>query len=110
MKVIKAKNFGNYGNVSPRTKDHKVIIIGESHSRNSAANIKSTTKDNFGVQGVVNPDTGANILANSVIKNVRSLSKNVILFCGGANDVGRNSSLKALCQITNFITDNKHTT
>jgi lysophospholipase L1-like esterase len=40
-----------------------------------------------------------------VEKEVRSLTENdVVVFCGGANDIGR-----ALHQITNFITDNKHT-
>jgi hypothetical protein len=87
-----------------------VLIIGDSHLRNCAANIKSTIKYNFEVQGILKTGAGANILANSVEKEVRSLSKNeVIVFYGGANDIGRNNSSKALHQVMNFITDNKHT-
>jgi DNA-binding LacI/PurR family transcriptional regulator len=47
-------------------------------------------------------------MANYVKNDVRSLSKNDVVFCEGAIDVGRNNS-KALHQITNFITDNRHT-
>jgi predicted phosphodiesterase len=73
--------------------DHKVLNIGDSHIRNCAANIKSNIKDNFEVQGVVKPGAGTNILVNSVNNEVRSLSKSdVVIFCGGANDVGRNNS------------------
>ena len=62
------------------------------------------------VQGIVKPGAGTNILTKLVEKEVRSLTKNdVIVFCGGANDIGRNNSSKALHQITNFIAVNKHT-
>jgi hypothetical protein len=44
-----------------------------------------------------------------VKKEVRSLSKNYVVFWGGANDEGRDNSSTGLHQITNFITDNKHT-
>jgi hypothetical protein len=110
VKAVRAKKVGNCARKSPYKNDHKVLIIDDSHIRNCAANIKYTIKDNFEVQGVVKPGAGANILANSVKNKVRSLSKNnIIVFCGVAIDVGRNNSSKALHQITNFITDNKHT-
>jgi hypothetical protein len=96
-KAIRAKKVGNCANESPCKKDHKVLIIGDSHLRNCAANIKSTIKDNFEVQGIVKPGAGANVLAKSVEKEVRSLTKNdVVVFCGGGNDIGRNNSSKAI--------------
>jgi hypothetical protein len=110
-KTITAKKVENGTGKIPRTKDHKVLIIGESHLRNCAANIKSTIKDNFEVQGIVKPGAGANVLKKSVEKKIRSLTKkDVVVFCGGANDIGRNNSSKALHQIMDFITDNKQTT
>jgi hypothetical protein len=73
--VIRAKESGNYDSESPITwansksshiKDHKVLIIGNSHIRNCAANVKSNVKDNFEIQGVVKPGARTNILVNSV--------------------------------------------
>jgi hypothetical protein len=58
----------NCASESPCKKDHRVLIIGNSHIRNCATNIKSTIKDNFEVQGLVKPGTGAYKLANSVFK------------------------------------------
>jgi hypothetical protein len=58
----RAKAVGNGHSESPHRKDHKVLIIGDSHMSNCAANIKSNIKDNFEVQGVVKPGAGANIL------------------------------------------------
>jgi hypothetical protein len=66
-------------------------------------NVKSNIKDNFRVQGVVKPGAGGNVLVNSMKNEVRSLSKSdFVVFCGGANGVGRNNSSVALHQIMNF--------
>ena len=46
--------------------------------------MKSNIKGNFGVQGVVKPGAGADIIANSVISEIK---RDVVIFCGGANDV-----------------------
>jgi predicted AAA+ superfamily ATPase len=41
---------------------------------------------------------------------IRSLSKSdVVVFCGGANDEGRNNSSKAIHQIMNFVINSRHT-
>jgi lysophospholipase L1-like esterase len=41
---------------------------------------------------------------------VRSLStSDIVVICGGANDVGRNNSSMALHQIMDFVANNKHT-
>jgi hypothetical protein len=39
VKAIRAKKVGNCASESPRKKDHKVLLIGESHIRNCAANM-----------------------------------------------------------------------
>jgi hypothetical protein len=41
-------------NSSP-SKDHKVLIIGDSHIRHCASNVKSKLKDTYHVQGLVKP-------------------------------------------------------
>ena len=89
-KTVKTKN---YGSTTQHNKTHKILITGESHVRNCAANVKSNIRDNPKVQGVVKAGAGADILVTSVKREIKSLSKNyVVVFCGGANDVGRNNS------------------
>jgi hypothetical protein len=91
-------------------KGHKVLIIGDRHTRICAANVKSDIRDNFKVQGLVKPGPGNGILVNSANSDIMSLSKsNVLIFCGGANDVGKNNSTKALQHIMDFIKTNNHT-
>ena len=102
--------INNCSSATQHNKAHKILIIGDSHIRNCAANMKSNIKSNFKVQGVVKPGAGVDILANSMINEIKSLSKSdVVVFCGGANDVGRNNSSKALHQIMNFMVHSEHT-
>jgi hypothetical protein len=57
----------------------------------------------------VKPGAGTYILVNSA-NDIMSLSKSdVLIFCGGANDVGKNNSSKAPNHIMDFIKTSKHT-
>ena len=65
-----------------------MLIIGDSHARLCATNIKSEIKDNYDVQGLVKP--GAGVLVNTTNGDIANLTKNdVVIFCGGANDVAK---------------------
>ena len=95
---------------SSHSKDHQVLIIGNSHSRLCASNIKSEIKDNYDVQGRVKAGAGSGILVNTANSDIATLTKNdVVIFCGGANDVTKNNSKMALRHIRNFIKSNNHT-
>ena len=95
---------------SSHRKDHKVLIIGDSHNRLCATNVKSEIKGNFDVQALVKRGAGAGILVNTAKSGITSLTKNdVVIFCGGANDVAKNNSKTALRHIRNFIKSNNHT-
>jgi len=52
---------------------HKVLIIGDSHARNCAANAKTDIRDNFEVWELVKPNAGTDILVNSVNNDITSL-------------------------------------
>jgi hypothetical protein len=92
------------------SKDHMVLIIGDSHSRLCASNIKSEIKDNYDVQGLVKPGAGSGTLVYTVNSDTRNLTKNdVVIFCGGANNIAKNNSKTALRHIRNFIKSNNHT-
>jgi len=95
---------------SSNRKDHKVLIIGDSHTRLCATNIKSEIRDKYDVQGLVKPDAGAGILVNTANSDITNLTKNdVVIFCGGANDIAKNNFKMALRHIRNFIKSNNHT-
>jgi len=70
--------------------DHKALIIGDNHTRLCATNIKAKIKDKYDVLGLVKPDAGAGILANTANSDITNLTKNdVVIFCGCANGVAK---------------------
>ena len=86
----RTKTVGKGISESPRNMAHKVLIIGDSHMRNCAANVQSCIKNNFAIQGVVKPGAVTNILVNSAKNEVKGLSKkDMVVICGGANDIGK---------------------
>jgi len=75
---------------SSRSKDRKVLIIGDSHIRLCATNVKSEIKDSYDVQGLVKPGAGSGTLVNSAASDITNLTKNdIVIFCGSANDVAK---------------------
>jgi len=75
---------------SSHRRDHKVLIIGDSHARLCAANVKADIKDKYDVQGLVKPGAGAGILVSTANSDITNLTKNdVVIFCGGANDAAK---------------------
>jgi hypothetical protein len=94
----------SYKNMS--RKEHKIFILGDSHSRKCAANVRTHISDNFETEGLVKPGSGTDILVTSA----RIYQKrDVIVFSGGANDIGKNNPKEALKRIVDFITLNNHT-
>jgi len=87
-----------------------VLIIGDSHIRLCATNIKSEIKDSYNVQGMVKPGAGSGTLVNSATSDITNLTKNDdVIFCGGANYVAKNNSKTALRHNRHFINSNNHT-
>jgi acetate kinase len=59
---------------------------------------------------VVKPGSVADVLVNSVKSYISELGENdVIVFCGGANDVSKNNAKQVLRNIKNFMMNNNHT-
>jgi predicted phosphodiesterase len=87
-----------------------VLIISDIHTRLCATNFKFEIKDNFDVQGLVKLGAGAGILVNTANCDITNLTKNdVVILCGGVNDVAKNNSKTAMRHIRNFIRPNNHT-
>jgi hypothetical protein len=86
------------------------VIIGDSHVRLWAQNIKSELKTNTHVYGLVKPGAGVDTLVTTANNAITSLTKNdAIIFCGGANDVEKNDVNMAIKQINKFVQLNNHT-
>jgi hypothetical protein len=65
-------------------KEHKIMIIGDSHVRGCSVRVKNLLSNKFEVNGPVKPGTGTDVLTNSAKNDVRKLTKrDVILFWGG---------------------------
>jgi len=114
---VKSKKVRKSGSESPPNKAHKVIIIGDSHIRNCAANVKfgmsnvkSNIKDNIAILGVVKPGALTSALVNSAQQDLNGLSKkDLVVFCGGSNDISINNSTQALHHIKEFLVNSTHT-
>jgi hypothetical protein len=91
-------------------RNHKVVIIGDSHSRGMAKEVQHQLNKNFEVIGYVNPGSGAEEIVNSAMSDIVNLSKSdVVVFCGGSNDVSKNKARVALKHISNFVKSNSNT-
>lgn len=61
------------------TKEHKIIIIGNTHSRVCAMRKKNYLNNKFEVNGLVKPSTGVYIVLNSTIKDTVNLTKSYVI-------------------------------
>lgn len=72
--------------------------------------MKNHLRKNFEVSGLVKPGASAEILANSAMSDIANLTKSdVVVFCGGSNDVSQNNAKIALKHISNFVNVNNNT-
>ena len=93
-----------------KEKKHRIVVIGDSHARGCAAEIKSNLDENFDVQGFVNPGAGLSAITTSAKRDIQQLSKqDVVVVWGGSKDVGKNETKQGINWIKNFIETNKHT-
>lgn len=99
-----------HSNRTVADKEHKIVVIGDSHTRGWAMRLKNNIHSNFEVTGVVKQGSNTDVLVNSVKSYISDLGENgVIVFCGGANDVSKNNAKQALRNIKNFTMNNNHT-
>jgi len=78
----KSNNSGNEmvkvcSNRTTITKEHKIVLIGDSQSKGCAMRLKNY--ENSKLNGLVTPGTGVDILVNSARKDVVNLMKRVAI-------------------------------
>jgi hypothetical protein len=66
-----------------QNKDHKIIIIGDSHARGASSNLQHNLDTIFGPSGFVNPGANVNSPISSVTSDIKHLrSKDVMVLWG----------------------------
>jgi hypothetical protein len=99
-------------NICRRTlkKDHKVILIGDSRAWECAERISNYLGNTYEVTGYVNPGSGLEVITYSAKKEIDHLTpKYVVVVCGGANNIGKNESIKGLKYVTQFVQNRRNT-
>ena len=75
----------------------KVVIIGESHARNSLTELQHSLDSTFSVSSFVKPGAGMKVLVDTVKEDIEKFaSEDVIVVWGGSNDSGKINSKEAL--------------
>jgi hypothetical protein len=91
-------------------KQHKVMILGDSHARGCAAEVKHLLSSDFEVFGTTNPGAGMKTIKDTAGAKVQQLTKkDVVVLWGGSNDIAKNNSLVGLKHITKFLIEANHT-
>ena len=109
---IKAQNVNNSRLIglkrqaknSEYKRKQKVLILGDSHARGMAAELKHNLDKKFDVQGVVKPCSDLFSILNIGINEMTEFTtKDVIVVWGGTRDVSRNETMVGLSHIRKFV-------
>jgi len=88
--------------------NHKIVIIGDSHARNSVSELQHRLGSTFAVSSFVKPGAGMRAIIHTVKDNIMKLkSDDDVVILGGSNDIGKNNSREAMKHLCNFIKNNQ---
>jgi hypothetical protein len=89
---------------------HNIMILGDSHVRGWAEKVKDNLDETYSVTGMVKSGASVTTLSDSIKDTLSTLGKkDIIVFCGGSNNIARNNSRKGLRYISNFVGKCAHT-
>ena len=89
---------------------HKILIIGDSHTRGIASEIRLNRDNDFEIKGIVKPVSDLAAITHTVTRDTGALTEHdAIVVWGGTRDVSRNESQKGLCQIRKLVERHSHT-
>lgn len=112
-KMVKSRSLRKTtGNGIPRMKikQKKVIVIGDSHARDLAAELSASLGKSFEVMGTIMPGSGLRHITGLANRDTNQLQHDeFVIICGGANDINKNESKIGLRNIRKFALQNKHT-
>ena len=89
---------------------HKVLIVGDSHARGCAAEVKLKLNSEYEVIGFVNPGLTMKAIKGSVKEKINQLTKeDIVVLWGGSNDVAKNNSMLGVEHIRDIVISATHT-
>jgi hypothetical protein len=92
------------------SKKHRIVLIGDSHIKGYACNLKSLLSSNYDLYSIVKPGTTTSELKESTKEEVGQLSHDdLIIICSGINDYELNEFSQTFHNIIDFIKSNNHT-
>ena len=79
------------------------MILGDSHARRCAAEVKHLLSTDFEVLGSINTGAGMKTIKDTASAKIQQLTmEDVLVLWGGSNDIAMNNSLVGLKYIQNF--------
>ena len=85
-----------------------IVIIGDSHGRKCAAELKHRLGSTFAISSFVKPGAGMRAVLDTMQADIKKLKRNdVVVIWGGCNDIGRNNSREALNHLCKFVEKNQ---
>jgi hypothetical protein len=91
-------------------KKHKLICIGDSHTRGFTKVLNNLLGDNFELCSVVKPGSNSNHLLETATQEIKKLNyDDILVICSGTNDLAANKSNLAFRNISNMVARNSHT-
>ena len=85
-------------------KQHKVVILGDSHTRGCATEVKHLLNNKYEVLGFVNSGSEMEFIKDTARVKLHQLTKNdVVVVWGGPKDIARNSSIVGIRNILEFV-------
>jgi len=91
-------------------KQHKVIILRDSHARVCASQVSHLLNNDFEVLGFVIPGAGMKYIKDTCRVKVQQLTeRDVVVLWGGSNDIARNNKTAGMKHLLEFVTNANHT-
>ena len=89
---------------------HKLLILGDSHARGCASEVKQQLDNDYEVSGFINPGSGMEDIKGSTKMKVTQLTReDVVVLWGGVNDVADNNSVVGTKHILDLLINSIHT-
>jgi hypothetical protein len=99
----------NQWNSYSANKQHKIICIGDSHTRGFTNMLKNLMGNNFELCSVVKPGPNSSHLLETATQDLKKRSfDDILVICSCTNDLATKSAL-AFQNISNMVTRNNHT-
>jgi hypothetical protein len=112
MKDVRTSNISNYSQIKKRAKNvgsqrnykHKVRVIGDSHVRKCAAQLRQTLDCRYEVMGFTKPGAPTSDIIKMVEEEIATFSsKDFVILWTEANDISKNNTKGALKSLSKFV-------